>query len=148
MQELYGDIWEQHKLGRWTIITTNGAIREDGKCVMGRGVAKQAADKFSGLPRRLGDALKTGGNIVHVFEDLKIITLPVKHDWREQADLELIETSLQQLVAWANVPPRKHGKFYMVRPGCSNGRRDWETEVKPLCARYLDGRFVIVEWNG
>ena len=147
MQEIFGNIWEQYELGRWVVITTNGATRKDGACVMGRGVAKQAADKFPNLPYNLGELLKVGGNKVYIFDDLKIITLPVKYHWREQADLDLIETSLQQLVAWAGIPPRKHGKFYMVRPGCSNGRRDWETEVKPLCMKYLDDRFVIVEWN-
>ena len=148
MQEIYGDIWEQHKLKRWVVITTNGTVRKDGACVMGRGVAKQAADKFPNLPFKLGEALKVGGNNVHIFDYLKIITLPVKYGWREPADLALIERSLKQLVAWADVPPRKHGKFYMVRPGCANGRRDWETEVKPLCVKYLDDRFVIVERNG
>ena len=148
MQELYGDIWEQHKLGRWVVITTNGDVRQDGACVMGRGVAKQAADKFPSLPFRLGQALEIGGNNSYIFDSLKIITLPVKHHWAEAADLELIEKSLQQLVAWADVPPRKHGRFYLVRPGCANGRRDWETEVKPLCMKYLDDRFVIVERNG
>lgn len=148
MQEIYGDIWEQHKLGRWAVITTNGDTRKDGACVMGRGVAKQAADKFPNLPFKLGEALRTGGNKVHIFDYLHIITLPVKYHWKAQADLDLIEKSLQQLVAWANIPPRKHGKFYMVRPGCDNGKRDWETEVKPLCEKYLDDRFVIVERNG
>jgi len=148
MQEIFGNIWEQHEVGRWVVITTNGDVRKDGACVMGRGVAKQAADKFPDLPYKLGNALNVGGNKVNIFDDLKIITLPVKHHWKDKADLNLIAKSLQQLVAWADIPPRKHGKFYMVRPGCDNGRRDWETEVKPICSTYLDDRFVIVEWNG
>lgn len=145
MQETYGNIWEQHKLGRWVVITTNGDIRKDGTCVMGRGIAEQAAIRFPTLPLRLGGVIKTSGNNVHIFDDLKLIAFPVKHHWREAANLELIEKSLQQLVAWANIPPRKHGKFYLIRPGCANGRRDWKTEVKPLCERYLDDRFVVVE---
>ncbi len=147
MQEIFEDIWKQHKQGRWVVITTNGDIKNDGTCVMGRGVAKQAADRFPDLPCELGKRIASAGNVVNVFEDLKIITLPVKHHWKDKADLRLIEKSLQQLVAWADIPPRKHGKFYMVRPGCSNGKRDWESEVKPLCEKYLDNRFVIVERN-
>jgi hypothetical protein len=147
MQEIFEDIWKQHKQGRWVVITTNGDIKNDGTCVMGRGVAKQAADRFPELPYELGKRIVSAGNVVNVFEDLKIITLPVKHHWKDKADLNLIEKSLQQLVAWADKPPRKHGKFYMVRPGCSNGKRDWESEVKPLCEKYLDNRFVIVERN-
>ncbi len=148
MQEIFGDIWEQNKAKRWVIITTNGTLRNDGACVMGRGVAKQAADKFPNLPFQLGERIKSAGNNLNVFEDLKIITLPVKDHWKDKADLDLIEKSLKQLVAWADVPPRKHGKFYMVRPGCSNGKRDWEKEVKPPCMKYLDDRLVIVERNG
>ena len=147
MQEIFGDIWEQNKLKRWVIITTNGTVRNDGACVMGRGVAKQAATRFPKLPFQLGDKIASAGNNVYVFDDLKIITLPVKHHWKDKADLDLIEKSLKQLVEWADEPPRKHGKFYMVRPGCSNGKRDWKTEVKPLCEKYLDDRFVIVEVN-
>ena len=144
MQEIFGDIWEQYKLGRWVVITTNGETRKDGACVMGRGIAKQAADMFPDLPYKLGTAIKTGGNNVNIFEDLKIIALPVKHHWKDRADLELIAKSLQQLVAWADVPPRKHGKFYLPRAGCGNGKLDW-SDVRPLYEKYLDDRFVVVE---
>jgi len=144
MQEINGNIWDQYTLGRWVVITTNGEVRKDGACVMGRGVAKQAADKLPDLPYKLGNAIKAGGNNVHVFDDLKMIALPVKHNWRDQADLELIAKSLQQLVAWADIPPRKHGKFYIVRAGTGNGRLRWVEQVKPLFERYLDDRFVVV----
>jgi len=143
MIEQTGNLWDYHKLGRWIIITTNGTIRKDGACVMGRGTAKQAAVKFPQLPYELGAKL-SGGNNVYVFDKYNIITLPVKHHWREQADLNLIERSLRQLVEWAD-NPRKHGKFYLTKPGCGNGRRDWESEVKPICQKYLDDRFVVVE---
>jgi len=144
VQEIRGDIWEQHKLGRWAIITTNSDVRKDGACIMGRGIAKQAAERFPNLPYRLGNALKASGNKVYVFDDLKIITLPVKHHWRGKADLGLIEKSLQQLVAWADIPPRKHGKFYLPRAGCGNGSLNW-FDVKPLYEKYLDDRFVVVQ---
>lgn len=143
MQEVNGNIWDYHKLGRWIIITTNGDTRKDGACVMGRGVAKDAKDKFPKLPFELGAKL-VGGNNVYVFDTYKIITLPVKHHWRDSADLQLIERSLKQLVKWADTP-RKHGRFYLTRLGCGNGKRDWLTEVKPLCEKYLDDRFVVVE---
>jgi hypothetical protein len=146
MLELKGNLWDYHKLGRWIVITTNGDTRKDGAAVMGRGTAQQAAKKFPSFPYELGEELETSGNQVYVWHPYKIITLPVKHHWREVADLELIEKSLQELVKWAD-NPRKHGKFYMTRPGCGNGKRDWESEVKPICEKYLDNRFVIVEWT-
>lgn len=143
MQEIEGDIWKQHSFGRWIVITTNGAVRKDGACVMGRGVAKQAADRFPNLPYRLGKAIKDSGNRVYVFDDLNIITFPVKHHWQEKADIILIETSLKQLLEWSNTPVRKHGKFFIVRAGVGNGKLSWET-VKPLFEQYLDDRFVVV----
>jgi len=60
MQEINGNIWEQYDLGRWIVITTNGEVRKDGACVMGRGIAKQAADKFPDLPYTLGSTIKEG----------------------------------------------------------------------------------------
>uniref|UniRef100_A0A6M3L1U0 Macro domain-containing protein n=1 Tax=viral metagenome TaxID=1070528 RepID=A0A6M3L1U0_9ZZZZ len=145
MEEIFGDIWEHHKASRWVVITTNGEVRNDGACVMGRGVAKQAATKFPKLAYELGNKIASAGNNVYVFDDLKLITLPVKHHWKDKADLSLIERSLQQLVAWADTPPRKHGKFYIVRAGVGNGKLDWEKDVKPLFERYLDDRFVVVQ---
>lgn len=146
MIELSGNIWDHHNAGRWIVITTNGDIRKDGACVMGRGVAKQAADRYPNLSYELGRKLGESGNQVYVFEKYRIITFPVKDHWRDKADLDLIKKSLQQIVAWADTP-RKHGLFHMVRPGCYNGGRDWEREVKPLCQRYLDDRFAVVEWT-
>ena len=146
MLEISGNLWDFHKLGRWVVITTNGEIRKDGACVMGRGVAKQAAISYPNLPYELGNKLEVSGNNVYVFDEYKIVTLPVKHYWKGRADLDLIEKSLQQLVKWVNTP-QKHGKFYLVRPGCANGKRDWESEVKPLCEKYLDDRFIVVEWK-
>jgi len=146
MKEINGNIWDEYDKGRWIVITVNGTIRKDGACVMGRGIAKQVAIKFPKFPYILGAAIRKEGNNLFVFGDFRIITFPVKHHWKEQADLELIEKSLKQLVDWAD-NPRKHGKFYIVRAGVGNGCRDWETEVKPLYEKYLDDRFVVVEWR-
>jgi len=143
MLEVKGDLWEHYSKGRWIIITVNGDTRKDGACVMGRGIAKQTAIRFPKFPYILGAAIRKEGNNLFVFGNFKIITLPVKHHWKEQADLELIERSLKQLVHWANTP-WKHGRFYLTRAGCGNGRLDWLTEVKPLFKKYLDDRFVVV----
>lgn len=143
MQEIVGDIWNQYDKGRWIVITTNGDVKKDGACVMGRGVARQASLKIPSLPYRLGEMIKESGNQVYIWSDLKIITFPVKYHWREQADFWLIEQSLKQLVGWADLPPRKHGKFYIVRAGTGNGGLSWD-DVKPLFEKYLDDRFIVV----
>lgn len=152
MKEIEGDIWDYHGQGRWIVITTNGTVRKDGACVMGRGVAFQAKQRFPDLPYMLGTHIIAIGNGVFNFTDYRIIAFPVKHNWHEQADLELIASSVTRLVLlagslftsgyyeFANIFP-----LYMVRPGCGNGKLDWETQVKPILEKYLDDRFIVVE---
>ena len=72
----------------------------------------------------------------------KLITLPVKHNWREKADLRLIEESCGSLVH--HVDNLHLLEVYMVRPGCGNGGLDWK-DVKPILEKYLDDRFVMVQ---
>lgn len=149
MKEISGDIWDYHERGHWIIITTNGTVRDDGKAVMGSGVALQAKQKFPGLPSSLGRLVKERGNHPHYFPVSKLFTFPVKHNWWEKADIDLIELSaarLDNLIAILEAdaimpitPP-----YYMVRPGCGSGWLDWK-DVKPILEKYLDDRFVVVE---
>ncbi len=50
MIEEFGDIWEIP--GDARVITTNGVVRKDGACVMGRGVALQAKMRYPGSSSR------------------------------------------------------------------------------------------------
>jgi hypothetical protein len=143
MIEVSGDLWEAHALGHWVAITTNGVTRKDGSCVMGRGVALEAARKFPYLPYELGDRIRKWGNHVHVFGSLRILSFPVKHHWRDPADMLLIhqsalEISSDKLAGIVRYPN------YMVRPGCGNGRLRWQ-DVRHALSEILDDRFVIVE---
>lgn len=151
MREISGDIWDFHKQGHWIVITTNGTVRKDGACVMGRGVAKQAAEKFPGLPYILGEYISSMGNHVNYLTEFKIISFPVKHNWWEAADTSLIDTSCQEirtLVDNLEITYPFGGPYhvYMVRPGCGNGGLDWK-DVKPILEKYLDDRFVVVEYG-
>lgn len=56
------DVWEQ---GIPICITTNGFIRHNGECVMGRGCAAEAKRRFPALPAELGAVLREAGN--HVY---------------------------------------------------------------------------------
>lgn len=47
-----------------------------------------------------------------------------------------LEDSLRKLVAWADKPPRRHGKFYLY---------DLTRKQKELCEQHLDDRFVTIE---
>jgi hypothetical protein len=47
-----------------------------------------------------------------------------------------LEDSLKKMIAWADKPPRKHGKFYLY---------DLTRKQKETCSQYLDDRFVTIE---
>lgn len=166
MLEAYGDIWE---IGyEWfhqgkdvgITITTNGFYRKDGKAVMGRGVAKEAAERFPWLPINLGSHLKYNGNIPVWYGadfnpdtggSIVILTFPVKPQygprgemgWKAKADLNLIKESADYLASQAWQIPNN---ILVPRPGCGNGGLKWE-QVKPVIEPILDDRFTVVTWH-
>jgi len=144
--EVQGDIWNFHSKGEWIAITTNGTVRKDGACVMGRGIAFQTANKFPKVPYQIGRMLGTYGNVPLCLRDVRIVTFPVKFHWKDRADLGLIEDSARGLIE--RITMLDLDKLYMVRPGCGNGRLDWLEEVKPVLVEILDNRFIIVERGG
>lgn len=146
MIEISGNIWNAEYHPR--VITTNGTINVNGKAVMGRGVALDAKNKYPTLSKQLGTRLKKFGNVVYWFNTYQLFTFPVKHDWWENADLDLITKSTTQLRDFVDTFKSQQipgfDKIYIVRPGCENGKRKWETEVKPILMQYLDDRFIVV----
>jgi hypothetical protein len=155
MLETTGDIWDFYDEGYTLIITTNGYVKNNGDAVLGAGIAKQAVKRFPDLPARLGERLRgvalVVGNAVEAnqvfhFPDLRLITLPVKHDWWENADLDLILRSIRQLAGDLWEDEEQESRFVLVRPGCGNGGLEWDT-VRPVIAPHLDDRFTVVD-NG
>ena len=63
----YGDLWAQSQTADAVVITTNGSVKKDGKAVMGRGCAKQAAHIYPELAALLGVRIKARGNQPYVF---------------------------------------------------------------------------------
>lgn len=135
--------------GEVVCVTTNGTVKNDGGCVMGRGIARQVRDTFPGIDKRLGGYLKKYGNRCFNLADVamngkkfRLVSFPVKHQWHEQADINLILKSCEQLIELAN----KFGytKVYLPAPGCGNGRLDYERDVQPWISNILDDRFVCV----
>lgn len=149
MIEIVGDLWTT-RLGPipdWRIITTNGCIKNNGEAVMGRGVALQATSRYPDLPQRLGQAIKTNGNVPALFRDYRLLTWPVKYNFWEPADLGLIEASTHRIVAITSelrTEYRVRLFFLLVRPGCGNGGLRWE-DVCPIIAPLLDDHFVVVQ---
>lgn len=150
MREVIGNIWEVE--GDWLIIPTNGSVKKDGTAVMGRGLALQAKQRFPGIEKSLGKGLSNAGNVLHVIRKTEkepvLLSFPVKYDWKDEADLDLIRESARELrrywlgtvIGTGNRP----AKVLLPRVGCGNGRRKWG-EVKPILEEELpDDSFVVV----
>lgn len=146
MKEVKGNLWTYPADIR--VITTNGTVKKDGTCVMGRGCAAEAKALHPSIPRVLGEGLSTIGNHVqHLYggELGKIIlSFPVKHQWFQTADLDLIRQSATELVVWANATNVK--TIVLPRPGCGNGHLRWE-DVKPILEEILDDRFHVITFG-
>jgi hypothetical protein len=166
VKEVKGDIWSYWIESYPICITVNGCMRQDGCAVMGRGVAAQAARRIPELPARLGGLIvKYGWEKVYQIAPY-ILSFPVKRDqgvcdgsnvvhhmahkfrpgdlvpgWALKAEVEIIADSLVLLHRWVGYFARDH--IVLPRPGCGAGELDWETQVKPLCAKYGDWLWVI-----
>lgn len=142
MKEIQKNLWDVECDLR--VLTTNGIVRRDGACVMGRGCALEAKDRFPGIEFRLGELIRKYGNRVMRlgrYEGVVIASFPVKHNWKEPADPELIRRSAEQLVALAD----KFGytDVAIPRPGCGNGKLRW-SDVRKVLDDVLDDRFTVV----
>jgi len=164
--ERQGDIWD----GRTVVITTNGFVKTNGQCVMGRGCAKEATQRYPRIAYTLGQAIKRYGNrVIYLGKQLDgkhLISFPVKPDkvinngnnvvrhmaakfrlgdtvpgWAARADIDIIRKSTIELRMMID----KFGitEVYMPRPGCGAGELDWRREVKPILEPILDDRFIV-----
>lgn len=139
MIETVGNIWAY--LGNAVIcITTNGQLTSGGKAVFGRGVARQAGERFPDLAERLGQQLTTGGNHVHYLGD-SIVSFPVEDTPWSLPDLRLIARSARELRLLSDLNGWQ--RIVVPRPGCGGGGLGWP-DVRPLVAAELDDRFIVI----
>lgn len=155
------------------VITTNGFVKNNGACVMGRGIAKQVADSLPKVPFIIGNLINTLGNNVALLPKIKedipdLIMFPVKPDmiinngsnvvkhckagigqrvagFLAKADIQIIERSLQQLVKLANKHP-EWNTILIPRVGCGAGELDFRI-IKLLMENYLDDRFICCSFK-
>jgi hypothetical protein len=138
--EVIGNLWTYPADVR--VITTNGTVKKNGECVMGRGCALEAKQRWPHIALVLGKSIRLHGNIVQYFEGYDVFSFPVKHEWYQKADLQLIAESAQQI-------QRKllaSSTCVLPRPGCGNGGLRWE-DVKPVLEPILDDRFHIITFR-
>lgn len=145
MIEVVGNLWDYP--ADVQVITTNGTVKKDGTCVMGRGCASEAKKKYPDLALALGQAIDGLGNEAFWFPipsaATPLVSFPVKHHWFERADIKLIKKSAIKL---ANMNALVGRTVVMPRPGCGNGHLKWE-DVKPILAPILDDRFHVITFK-
>lgn len=141
MKEILGELWSYYgKPENEICITTNGTLKTNGCGVMGRGCAAEAKARIPEIDRVLGDAIRQNGNHFQLLVP-SIWAFPVKHNWWEQASLELIAHSAEDLAAQAALA-HPEIKFILPRPGCGNGRLTW-AEVRPIMEQLPDNVWII-----
>ena len=150
MKEVKGDILSRSIINQADAVcfTSNGIIKNNGRLVMGAGVAKVFKDTFEKLDWTAAYHVRNSGNICQVIDgfasengNVDIIAFPTKRHWKDDSDLGLILRSARQLVSIANM--RNYQRVYLPRPGCRNGRLDWK-DVRPKLEEILDDRFYII----
>ena len=144
MKEIKGNAWEVYLDYDVLCLTTNGFVKNDGSCVMGRGIAKEAKDRFPALPKILGEGIRRYGNRcikLAKVNDTQLISFVVKHNWWEEADIKLIIKSANEVVEMADKFGWKN--ILLPRPGCGNGKLKWN-DVKPILEEILDDRFYVI----
>lgn len=150
-------------------ITTNGYITKSGLAVMGRGNAKEAANRFPILPKILAQKIKENGNVVNLLLKVGgtwVVSFPVKPSvinnpsvevilphlrkffkgktyvpgYAVYADKALIEQSAKQLRDLAN--KMSFNTVILPFPGIGAGGLS-PSEVLDLLEKYFDSRFIL-----
>lgn len=143
------DLFDMLDLGAdCIVITTNGVLRNNGNGICGKGIAKQAKDRWDNFEEVLGNHLRNNDNTVGLLlkeDETYVCSFPTKYHWKENSSLELIEQSCQDLLEIVNDKGFKC--VCMTKPGCGNGNLKWEV-VKPILEKYFtDDRFIICDKN-
>lgn len=129
------------------VVPTNIGWDRFGKNVMGRGVAREAAELNPDLPNWYGKhcqelreytgVLVTPDGIMILFPTKKLNPKAPHLSWKNLSTIDLIEKGLKELT---EIP----GRIYLPALGCGNGGLRL-SEVRPLMEKYLtDDRFVLV----
>ena len=142
LKEMCMDVWKYATEKNAICILTNDyvieSIDDSARNIMGAGIAREALDRNPGLDEVCADCIiKNGLELGCDFETKAImLRFTTKREPWYDSSLDVIENSLKKLVDYMNTNPDK--EVLLPRPGCGCGGLDWESEVKPLCEKYLD----------
>lgn len=131
-----GNMWTAYESADLFLISTNSMLRRDGALVMGRGIAKEARDRFPGLDKALGQQIqKQCGNpsaplrpglgvygllISPRWPAARLGAFQVKTNAMQAASLVLIQKSTTALCVWCQEHPQ--ASVHLNFPGIGAGR--------------------------
>jgi len=169
MKEIQGNLFDHIGKADAICITTNGFVKSNGECVMGKGCAQEATKRWPGIALLLGDSIKADGNAVIPLiseNETVILSFPVKSiretfdgtnavrhmtskfkvgdsmpGWACKAKIDIIESSASCLARIATA--HKWTNIILPRPGCGAGELNW-AEVKEVLNKHLDDRFSSI----
>ena len=156
LTEIIGDLWDQE--ADIICITTNGFVKNNGQAVMGKGCAKEAVERIGGIKSMLGTLIKKHGNCVSPIINMDYIddegnshsrvlcSFPVKNNWWEDADLNIIARSARQLLVVVDAYQLEN--VVVPRPGCGAGNLKWE-DVRPVLEEVWggDSRIKVIDFG-
>lgn len=123
------DMWGNTDL---FLFTSNPTVNKDGLAVMGRGIAKQVADRCPEIRKEFGrflsdPVLSYNCDRLGIFDGQLVGYFMVKSHWRNQASTHIIAESMTQLYHMALAYDRVDLNF----PGIGNGKLKRE-DVLPI----------------
>ena len=139
-----GNMWTAYENADLYLITANSTLKKGTHAlVMGRGIARQARDRFPGLDAALGKRiLSTCGNqgqygllVSPRWPKARLGAFQVKRHYSQPASLELIRHSTTALCTWCVEHPNT--LVHLNFPGIGNGRLRRE-DVLPIIAQLPD----------
>lgn len=138
----HGNMWDVFGKTGLFLFTSNPIVNKQGLAVMGRGIAKQVADRYPEVQREFGIYLQSPGDNYNVdrlcIVDRQLVGFfMVKDHWREPALLHVIRESTTQLYHMAG----EYEKVDLNFPGIGNGKLKME-DVLPIVEQLPDNVHV------
>jgi hypothetical protein len=142
MQFVKGNLWSAN--ADIIFVTTNSSLTQDGRLVMGKGAAKQAAMRHPMLPSVAGTFIRHLSKYgILVFPQYRIGLFQVKYDFKEPAKFELIDHSMYVLSKFMEA---YKGNVVLNFPGIGAGNLE-RKDVLRLLEGYRDTDVTIYEYG-
>jgi hypothetical protein len=137
-----GNMWDVFGNTELFLITTNPIVNGQGLAVMGRGIAKQAADRFPTIRADFAEVINNPTrvwecDVIGRYDDQLVGFFMVKDHWAAPARIDIISKSVDDLVQWIEESDNPLSRVDLNFPGIGNGGLDREL-VLPIIEQLPD----------